>query len=64
MSPKRKIPSIVLETPSRELILLPESKQPIKQSTPHQPTVDQLTQELAQLASLNEEYTKIIVDLR
>ena len=47
MSLERQIPSIDLETPSRELSLPPESKQPIEPSAPHQQTIDQLTQELA-----------------
>ena len=63
MSPERKIPSVDVETPSMELSLLPKSKQPTEPSTPHQPTIDLLTQELAWLASRNEEYTKIIADL-
>ena len=59
-----QIPSIDLETPSRELNLPPEFKKPKEPSTPHQPTIYQLTQELARWTSRNEEYAKIIADLR
>ena len=64
MSPKRQIPFVDLETPSRELSPPPKFKHPTEPSTPHQPTIDQLTQELAQSTIRNEEYTKIIADLR
>ena len=63
MSHERQIPYVDFETPSRELSPLPESKQPTKPSTPNQPTLGQLTQELAQSMSWNEEYPKLIVEL-
>ena len=47
-----------------ELSLPQDSKCPVEPSTPHQPTVDQLTQELAWSTSRNEEYVKIIDNLR
>ena len=46
MSPEIKIPSIDIQTPSRELSPPLESKNPTEPSTPHHPTIDQLTQEL------------------
>ena len=47
MSPERKIPSVDLEIPSKELSLPPDPKQPTEPSTPYHPVIDQLTQELA-----------------
>ena len=44
---EKRIPSIDLETPPRELSSCQEFRQPTEPSTPHQPTVDQPTQELA-----------------
>ena len=41
-----------------------ESEQHAEPSSPHQLTVDQLTQELAKSVSRNEEYVKIIASLR
>ena len=64
MSPEIQIPYVGLETPSRELSPLLESKHPTKPSTPHHPTIDQLIQELARLASCGEQYAKIYVYLR
>ena len=51
---EKRSPSIDLETPPKELSPSQYFKQPTEPSTPHQPIVDQLTQELAQLASRNE----------
>ena len=48
---EKRIPSIDLETPPRELSPSQDFKQPTKPSTPHQSTVEQLTQELAWSAS-------------
>ena len=44
MSPERKIPSVDLKIPSRELSPPTKFKNPTEPSTPHQPTIDQLTQ--------------------
>ena len=63
MSPERQVPSIDLEIPSRELSLPPDPKNPIEPSTPNHTTVGQLTQELAQSASHNEKYAKLITEL-
>ena len=46
-----------------ELNTPPETKQPAEIFTPNQPTVYQLTQELAQSTRQNEEYTKLIAEL-
>ena len=64
MSSDRHIPSVDINPPSREMSPPQESEQPAEPSTPHQPTVDQLTQELAKSVSRNEEYVKIIASLR
>ena len=53
MSPDRHIPSFDIDLPSREMSPLQESEQPTEPSTPHQPTINQLTQELAQPVSQN-----------
>ena len=63
MKPKRQISSIDLEIPSRELSPPPDPKQPAEPSTPNQPTIGQLTQELAQSMSRNEEYAKLIAEI-
>ena len=62
MTPERQIPFVDIEIPSKELSSPPKFNQPIELSTPHQPTIDQLTQELARSTSQNEEYPKIIAD--
>ena len=59
-----QIPIVDLKVPSKEMRPSQESEQPAEPSTPHQLTINQLTQELAQLVSRNEEYTRIILSLR
>ena len=53
MSPEKQVPSVDLEMSSEELNTPPETKQPMEPSTPHQLTVDQLTQELVQSTKQN-----------
>ena len=48
---KKRIPSIDIDTPPKELIPYQYLKQPIEPVTHHQPIVDQLTQELEWSAS-------------
>ena len=54
MSPERQVPFVDLEIPSMELSPPLDPKQSTKPSTPCQPIVDQLTQELAQSVIRNE----------
>ena len=64
ISPEENIPTIDLDPPSREVIPPRDSKQSAEPSTPHQPTIEQLTQELAQSIKRNEGYVKLIAGLQ
>ena len=63
LSPKIKIPTVDLEEPSKGMSPSQDSNQPVDPSTPQHLTVNQLTEELAQSVSRNEEYARIILDL-
>ena len=63
MGLEEKIPSIDLETPSREMIPPQYSKCLADPFTSNQQTIDQLIQDLAQSKSENKRYVEIIVDL-
>ena len=63
-SAEKKSPNVDLKPPSKDMSPPQESKKPVELSTLHQPTIDQLIQELAQSVSRNEEYAKMIVSLQ
>ena len=58
------IPSVDIDPLSREMSPPQDFEQPVDPSTLHNPMVDQLTQELTQSVSRNEEYVNITASLQ
>ena len=64
LGPEIKILTIDLEVPSEEMSPPQDLKHLEKPSTLHQPTIDQLTQELAQSTKQKKGYVKLIAELQ